>query len=460
MSYQKTTPQSLINESSFRWFVSLLLGVLCVVLPNSTYARGDGPISFRRQIAPILQEHCVACHGAKKAEGGYRLDSFQLLSQVGESGVAPIGHANVDANELLRRMVTSDPSERMPADSEPLGAESIGLIKQWLSEGGKYDGDVPTEPLWRAIPPMVYPPPAANYPSPIPVTALLMSPDGTQVYASGYHEITVWNVSDGTLVRRIANVPQRTHALALSDDGKTLMVGGGTPGKLGEVRLYDLETGNHTQTIGRSNDVVLDIALNPQRTELAVAAADSLIRVIELKSFVEKRVIASHADWVTAVHWSEDGTKIASASRDKSSKVFDSNTGDLLVSYTGHAAAVRGVNILADGKQVLSVGADGKLHRWEIEGAKKIVELGVGGDAFRLVRSDSMVFVPSIDKTVHQVNLGTNAEVMSYKGHDDWVLSLSVHSGTQRMVTGSHSGEVRVWNTADGSLQKTWTAKP
>lgn len=460
MSYILTQPRSFTFEFIARSVVTLLL---CVAFFSGGYcecAIGAEPISFRKQIAPILLEHCVACHGAKKAEGGYRLDSFQFLTQVGESGVAPVGHANVDANELLRRVVTADPSERMPADSEPLAPDAIAIIKQWLIEGGKYDGDTSTEPLWRAIPPIVYPVPVSSYPAPLPVTAVLMSLDGAQVYVSGYHEITVWNVSDGALVRRIANVPQRVHALAWGDDGKTLVVGGGTPGKLGEVRLYDLATGNHTQTIGRTTDVVLDLALNPQRTELAIAAADSMIRVVDLKTFAEKRVIASHADWVTAVCWSEDGSKIASASRDKSAKVFDSNTGDLLVSYTGHNAAVRGVNILTDGKQAVSVGADSKLHRWDVDGAKKVAEVGVGGDAFRLLRTEGMVFVPSTDKTVHQINLGTNGEAMAYKGHDDWVVSLGMHVGTQRLVTGSHSGEVRIWNTADGALIKNWIAKP
>ena len=35
------------------------------------------PVSFRKDLAPILQENCLACHGPKKAEGGYRVDSFE-----------------------------------------------------------------------------------------------------------------------------------------------------------------------------------------------------------------------------------------------------------------------------------------------------------------------------------------------------------------------------------------------
>ncbi len=48
------------------------------------------PISFSRQIASIIVDNCVACHGAKKAEGGYRIDTFDYLSKSGDSGVMPI----------------------------------------------------------------------------------------------------------------------------------------------------------------------------------------------------------------------------------------------------------------------------------------------------------------------------------------------------------------------------------
>ena len=44
------------------------------------------PISFVSQVAPILQERCVACHGPQMAEGGYRLDSYDRLVAAGASG--------------------------------------------------------------------------------------------------------------------------------------------------------------------------------------------------------------------------------------------------------------------------------------------------------------------------------------------------------------------------------------
>ncbi len=176
-------------------------------------------------------------------------------------------------------------------------------------------------------------------------------------------------------------------ALAFSTDGQTLAVGCGEPGRSGEVRLIDFASGEVKGVVARTNDVVLDLAYRPGANELAIASADSTIRIVNVETLESVRTIASHADWVTAVAWSDDGTRLASASRDKSAKVYDGATGELIASYLGHGAAVRGVSVLSDNKQVVSVGADNKLHRWDVDGAKKVAEVAIGGEGYKLIRN-------------------------------------------------------------------------
>jgi WD40 repeat protein len=174
----------------------------------------------------------------------------------------------------------------------------------------------------------------------------------------------------------------------------------------------------------------------------------------------ETRTIANHADWVTAVAWSDDGVRLASASRDKSAKVFDANTGELLVSYQGHGAAVRGIAFLPDGKHLFSTGADKKMHRWETEGAKKVAEVPVGGEAFKMVRGGTWVFVPSADKHLRSITWSDNKVAHAMSGYQDWVLSPAYHAGTSMIAGGANNGEVRLWNATDGKLVRHWIAKP
>jgi hypothetical protein len=440
-------------------FVSRVLSaaaLLCVVASG----RAAEPPSFRGEVAPILLENCLACHGPKKAEGGYRVDTFDELRKPGDSGEAPVVPGEGNGGELLRRLTAADPAERMPADSEPLTAEQIDAVRRWVAAGAAFDGEKPDQPLSLIIPPPRYPDPPESYPRVVPVTALAFSPDGRQVLASGYHEVTAWNAEDGKLAGRIKNLPQRVFALAFLPDGRRLAVAGGEPGRSGEVRIVEFETGAVTAVLARSGDVALDVAVRPKTGELAVASADGLIRVVNPDAPAAVRTIASHADWVTAVAWSDDGTLLASASRDKSAKLYAGDSGDLLANYQGHGAAVRGVAFTPDGKQVLSTGADGKLHRWNVEGAGKAAEVGLGGDAFHLTRTGNFVLVPCADAQARQIDLGNNAVTRSLAGHHGWAVSAAASKDGARFATGGLDGEVRLWSAVDGTLVRSWAAKP
>ena len=427
----------------------------------------DTPIvSYRSDIAPILLDNCLACHGPKKAEGGYRVDTYEELLKAGDSGELPIATLPDHVSELLRRISSDDESERMPAENEPLTPEQIELVKKWIAAGGKFDGEDASQTLTLVIPPIQYADPPEVYSQAIPITATAFSPDGKLIVTSGYHELAIWNTEDGKLVRRIKNLGQRVFALAFSSDGQTLAVGCGESGRRGEVRLVNFNSGEINGIVSRTNDVVLDLAYRPGTNELAIASADSTIRIVNVETLQEIRTIASHADWVTAVAWSDDGTRLASASRDKSVKVYDGATGELLSSYLGHGAAVRGVSILADNKHVVSVGADNKLHRWNVGDAKKVAEISVGGEGFKLIRNGSNVFVPCSDKRLLRIDLTNNTIAQEYKGHSDWVLTACYQPTTtggdnmRCIASGSFDGEVRIWNIADAAIVRQWIAKP
>ncbi len=436
-----------------------LLGIAILCLGASNAGAQD-PVSFRKNVAAVLLDNCVACHGPKKAEGSFRVDSFERVMSEGDSGQHGFVAKDLENSEVFRRLVSTDPNERMPAESDPLAAETIALIKRWIEEGAQYDGTDPKAELVTIIPPPTHPDPPDAYKLPVPVTSLAFAPDGTQLLVAGYHEITAWNPVDGKLIRRIKNVGQRVYALAVSPDGKSIAAGCGAPGRLGETRVFDLATGNLVTVLGSTADVVLDIAYSPQGDRLAVGAADGLIRVFEVATGKEQFVISSHSDWVTAIAWNSDGTKLASASRDKTCKVFDAKNGELLITYSAHAQPVKGVAFHPDGAEVYSAGSDNKIQRWKIADAAKTAEIAFGGEVYKLPLSGEFLFATSADKTVRQFNAKTHQQVRSHAGHKDWALSVAYHAGTKRIASGGFDGEIKIWNADDGNPIVTFIAAP
>jgi hypothetical protein len=90
------------------------------------------PVSFARDVAPILDHWCVACHGASEAHAALRLDSLAFVMRGGDSGPVVIP-GNPEDSLLLakiehRHRPTMPPRRRIPAPA-------IALIRAWIAAG-------------------------------------------------------------------------------------------------------------------------------------------------------------------------------------------------------------------------------------------------------------------------------------------------------------------------------------
>lgn len=440
-----------------RHWMGLVLGMVALV---QGAALGAEPVSFRRDVAPVLLNYCLACHGPKKSEGGYRIDTFEHVIAEGDSTQPGFVAKDMEGSEAFRRIVSTDVKERMPLEGDPLPAREVEFLKRWIAEGLPFDGPAPKAALASYIPPPIHPAAPESYRAAMPITAVEFSPDGTELFAGGYHEITVWNPNEGTLTRRIGNVGQRTYALHFSPDGAMLAAACGTPGKLGEVRLFKAASGELIKVLGMTSDVVFDCAFSPAGDRLATTAADGLVRVFDVGSGSEQLTIASHSDWVYCAAWNADGTKLATGSRDKTAKVFDAKTGELLITYNGHNQAVRGVLFHENGTEMYSTGSDNKLHRWAIADGKKAADASFGGEPNKLTPAGESFFVAVGDNKVRQFNAKDQKQIREFAGPKDWVLSTAWHAGTKRVAGGTFDGKIFLWNGDDGAAIRSFPALP
>jgi hypothetical protein len=243
-------------------------------------AAGAKLVSFKADIAPLLVKNCLACHGASDPKGDYQLHTFALLTKAGSSGEAPVTAGKPEASELLRLLTTGEKEERMPKDGDPLPADQIALIKQWIAEGAKYDTADQKAELVSIVPRKAHANPPEAYRMAVPVTALAFAADGKELAAGGYNEITVWNPADGKLVRRIKDVEQRVFSLAYSNDGKLLAAAAGTPGVSGEAALYDPAKGTLVRRLGSMSDVALGCAFSPACTTSPPAPRSSSSKIM------------------------------------------------------------------------------------------------------------------------------------------------------------------------------------
>jgi hypothetical protein len=417
------------------------------------------PVSFTRDVAPILVANCEGCHGARAAKGGYRLLTFEDLLKPGDSESPPLV-AGKPAESFLFSLITATDESRMPKEGDPLTPTQMDLIKRWIEEGARFDGLDKSAPLASIIPPRPQPDPPLAYRRPIPITALAFKPGGDELAASGYHEVTIWNPKDGALLRRIKNVPERVHGIAFTPDGNLLAVSGGQPGVNGEVKLYNTADGSLNKTLLTTSDVCFRLAISPDGKKLAVACADHAVRIYDIATGSLDRVIDAHADWVISVAWSPDGKKIASGSRDHTARIFDVAEGELMASFLQHPEPINTVAFLPEGKSVGSGAQEKRLRRWFADDGKQQSIVDFAQEVLELLVSGDKVFTACADGALYQ-HRGSNYQAYrTYAGCGSPAFALAYDPMADRLAAGSLSGEIRIFQAEQVQEVLKFTAAP
>lgn len=393
-----------------------------------------------------------------------------------------------EKSALFALISSTDASERMPQDDDALSPAQIKLFKDWIAQGAKFDGPDPKANLKSLLPPREHPAAPVAYRMPVPVLALVLSPNGKEVAVSGYQEVTVWDTTTGKLVRRIGQLPQRIQTLSFNRDGTQLLVGGGTPGDYGELTLVEFATGKKIRVLDTFDDVVLTAAFQNDGQRIAAGSADFTARVYDVGT--SKRLWSQklHSDWVTSVSFSADNRFLASASKDKTVKIYDAESGTLFTTYNGHNQIlgahagqnpVYNVKFTADSPVALSAGRGAWIQLWEPEKARdengtaadmelrfrktghaRYIEHGFKQEVFAMTVRNWQIFAASADGGVKQFSLETLEEVRPYAGHRDWVYALDCDATASKLATGGYDGEVRIWDTSTGTCLVTFKAAP
>ncbi|MFM7260113.1 MAG: c-type cytochrome domain-containing protein, partial [bacterium] len=119
------------------------------------------PVDFVRDIAPILAARCIGCHGPEKERSGYRLDVRAIALAGGELSAPNIVPGDAAGSALIRYISGADPEIEMPPRGEPVSAQEVALIRQWIDEGANWpehaSAQVEDRRDWWSLKPIVRP---------------------------------------------------------------------------------------------------------------------------------------------------------------------------------------------------------------------------------------------------------------------------------------------------------------
>jgi hypothetical protein len=127
-----------------------MMRLLFLLFVCSVSVEAAEPVSYRRDVRPILAENCFTCHGqdSKNRKADLRLDTKE-----GQATSLKVGKP--DESELVRRILSKDKDEMMPPpkSNRVLSPEQKEILKRWIAEGAKFEGHwAYQKPLRPAVP--------------------------------------------------------------------------------------------------------------------------------------------------------------------------------------------------------------------------------------------------------------------------------------------------------------------
>jgi WD40 repeat protein len=371
------------------------------------------PVSFSRQIRPILARQCQGCHHPAGRQSDLDLTTFENLQAGGRKGAAFI--AGDPDKSVLMAYLTGAIQPRMPFGGKPLPEEQIELIRRWIREGARDDSPAGTVALPAVAGPTLYRVPPV-------ITALAISPDGQTLAVSGYREILL-HKSGGGLLARLPGLSERIHGLAFSPDGATLAAVGGSPARFGEVQIWDVAARKQRHSVVLTTDTLFGLSFSPDGARLAFGAADKSIRIFDIASGSEIRKLDHHEDWVFATAFGVDGKRLVSVGRDRAAKLTDAGTG----------AFIENVNLL---KEPLYALARHPRKDWVLIGGEERIPYLYMMDRPRAMRiADDSTLVRAFEK------------------QDGPVLAVAISPDAQRVAVAAAAGDVRIYNLETGALE-------
>lgn len=377
----------MMSITHYKWHtISMLLGGTLALSVQAAAPKKEevidpnAPVSFYKQIRPIFQGQCYGCHQPSKSKGDYIMTDFVRMLKGGEEGNAIVA-GKPDTSYLLKEITPDDKGKvAMPQKAEPLHEMQVALIKRWIAEGAKDDTPASAKQQYD----MEHPPVYGTAPL---VTSMDYSPDGKWIAVAGYHEVLLHKADGSGIEARFVGLAERIQSVRFSPDGTKLAVAGGSPGRMGEIQVWDVAKRKLDVSASVTFDTLYGASWSPDNKLIAFGGADNSMRAIDAATGKEVLFTSSSNDWVLDTVWSKDGSHIMAASRDMSVKLTEVANKRFIDNITSITpGALRGgIHALARHPQrdeILIGGADGIPQIYRMERLTKRVI----GDNANLIR--------------------------------------------------------------------------
>jgi WD40 repeat protein len=200
-------------------------------------------------------------------------------------------------------------------------------------------------------------------------------------------------------------------------------------------------------------DKVWSATFSLDGSRVVTASADKTARVWDTATGKLLGAPLQHQDEVVSAAFSPDGSRVVTASVDKTARIWDAATGKPLGAPLQHKNTVMSAAFSPDGSRVVTASADKTARVWDtvtgkslgapLQHQRAVVRAAFSPDGSRVVTA-------SLDKTARVWEVATGKPLGAPLQHQEWVASAAFSPDGSRVVTASVDKTARVWDAVTG----------
>ena len=285
-----------------------------------------------------------------------------------------------------------------------------------------------------------------------PVNALAYAPDGRSIVSAGADAtVRIWTTS-GSLARIIPL--DHGAATSIAMQGDELATGHAD----GYVAVWDMLSGRKLADLRRNEASIWSLAFTDMPGRFLAAGHDWKVALWDLKApAAPVHIFEGHESAVQAVAFSPNGPYLVSGSADRSVRLWNLNTLDLVRIYTRHPDFVTSVAVSPDGGLVASATLNGDIRIWSAASQRSYRRLRGHKDNVTSVAfspDGSTLASASADGTVRLWDVERSRTLRTLASHPGAVTSVAFAPDGSRLVSAGDDGKIRVWSFSGRSAER------
>lgn len=326
---------------------------------------------------------------------------------------------------------------QMSADGRAIAAlDETGIVTVWFP-------DEPKRPDTRITgikkPPMTVSPdlPMALSRDGSRVAAVDSETNTVRVFdtASGRDALPPLADHGGSAVRSIVFSPDRGLVAVASMDGRAV--------------VYDAATGGQLAVLEGHQSGAVRVAFREDSSAIATGDGQGTVRIWTWPKPGDPIVLAGQEHGQALVMFDPEGRLLAYG--DKTSRLFDSTTGDLVREFDGHGSWVIDARFTPDGRRLVTASVDGTARVWDVPSGREVAHLRHGDGVYRAALNPSGDVVATAAGTSMRLFRLAEQQLLP-TDTTDWMLDALYLPDGRTVAAAGQDHQVTIWDVESGDV--------